>query len=95
MAVLNIRDETYQQLASKAASANITVEALVEPALIELARDTPLTEPTSADSEREYRRQAFEQWQKAVAQRASRYPADHVLDDSRESIYAGREERGR
>lgn len=92
MATLNIRDETYRQLAAKAALANTTVEALVEPELLKIAQQAGPLDPAAGS---ESRRQAFALWQRTVAERADRYPPGHVLDDGRESIYFGDEDRGR
>ena len=90
MATINVRDETYQRLARRAADQKMTVQDLVEPILDHLAGQV---EATSTDvitaSER---RKALDEWMTIVRNRASRYPSGFVVDDSRESIYAGRGE---
>jgi hypothetical protein len=89
MAILNIKDETYEKLARKAVSRNTTVEDFVEPVLDRLAEAEPAVEaqtllPTAADREK-----ALAEWMTEVEKRADRYPAGFVVDDSRESIYEG------
>ena len=83
MATLNIKTDTYERLALKAAARNTTVDSLVEPVLEQLAESEP-----SADE----RRQAFDEWMALVHKRAARYPEGFIVDDSRESIYEGRGE---
>jgi hypothetical protein len=89
MATLEIRDETYEQLAKRAALEQTTVEAFVQPALDRLARGEAIA-PTSAEE----RRQAFSEWQRVVQSRAGQRDAATPLDDSRESIYGAPEGRG-
>lgn len=83
MPALDINRETYDRLVRKAAARNTTVERLVEPMLEQLAADEPTAEE---------RRAALDQWMQIVQNRAHRYPAGFLADDSRESIYEGRGE---
>jgi hypothetical protein len=83
MATITIPDQTFAELARQASAAGISVEQFVLP-LLEQA--VPL-EPTP-----EERRRAFEEWQQEVRKRADRYPPGFRVDDSRETIYFGRED---
>ena len=87
MAQLQIRDETYSQLVRKAEQANMTLEAFVEPALVELA-NLPLEVIQPAA-----RQEAFDAWQRQVQARGHRYPPGQHIDDRRATIYGEREDR--
>ncbi len=89
MATIHVSDETYQRLSKRAAEQNVTVEDLVEPVLGHFveANSTRDQIPLAAE-----RIKALNGWMAIVRQRASRYPAGFAVDDSRESIYAGRGE---
>ena len=88
MPQLPISEETFQRLSRRAASLNVSLEELVNPALDRLA-DSPLPdEPVQGE---EWQRR-FQAWMGEVASRADRYPPGFVVDDSRESIYEGRGE---
>ncbi len=91
MATIHIRDDTYQQLARQAAEKKITVDKLVEPVLEEIASSSSANEFSSAILA-DRRRDAFNDWMDAVQQRSNRYPQGFIVDDRRESIYAGRGE---
>jgi hypothetical protein len=91
MATIHVRDETYERLARRAADEQTTVDVLVEPVLNQLAgpvaaKDREQTSPNGDPLK------AFEEWMAHVKTRADRYPPGFVVDDSRESIYAGRGE---
>jgi hypothetical protein len=91
-ATLNIKDDTYEKLARKAVAQNTTVEDFIEPLLDRLAETEPAAvvhPPLATAAQRE---RAFAEWMAQVQERASRYPAGFVVDDSRESIYEGRGE---
>ena len=89
MATLTIPDATYMGLAAQAALRNITIEELVLLRLV--APVIPVTEPTpTIPLTGEARKAIFEAMKSAADKRADRYPPCHVLDDSRETIYADR-----
>jgi len=83
LATLHVKSDTYERLVVKAAAKNTTVDDFVGPVLEQLAG----AEPPSAERDR-----FFELWMNVVQSRANRYPAGFEVDDSRESIYAGRGE---
>lgn len=87
MSMLNIKPETYERLARKAAERNTTVEKLVEPVLEQLAG----TETSALNTAQ--RVAAWEAWVSEMrAWGAANLPAGHLVDDSRETIYDGRGE---
>jgi hypothetical protein len=90
MASIEVSDEVYQRLVRRAASEHTTVENIVTPMLDYLANENPSS--SSSLPTLEERRRAFAEWMAVVAERAGRYPDGFVVDDSRESIYAGRGE---
>jgi hypothetical protein len=83
MPTINIRNETYNRLALKAAATNTTIDRLVEPVLEQLAGD---------ESAPHLRHEALADWMAVVKARDSRYPVGFMADDSRETIYEGRGE---
>ncbi len=87
MATLNIPDTSYAYLAAQAALCNMTIEQFVLQRLMALNGPTP--EPTLPLTG-EARKAVFEAMKRDAEKRADRYPPDHVLDDSREAIYADR-----
>ena len=88
MATLTIPDATYQSLEAQAELRNITVEELV---LLRLAAPiTPVPEPLPPPLTGEARKAVFAAMKSAADKRADRYPPGHVVDDSRETIYAER-----
>ena len=89
MATINVSEETYQRLSKRAAEQNVTVDDLVEPVLGRFV-DADHTQNRFLPAPE--RMKALYEWMEIVRQRASRYPAGFVVDDSRESIYAGRGE---
>jgi hypothetical protein len=88
VATIHINDNTYQQLARQAAEKKITVDKLVEPVLDEIASSSSAKE-SSPKISADRRLAAFNEWMDAVKQRSNRYPQGFVVDDRRESIYAG------
>ena len=88
MPTITIPEETYQRLSRRAAALGTTVEAVAIPALEKVAVE-PAPEVAPAISTAEERKRHFDEWQAMVLARADRYPPDHVLDVSRESIYEG------
>jgi hypothetical protein len=62
-----------------------TIEAIVG-----VLQQNPASAPAQSSGEAWTAR--FEDWMREVAQRANRYPEGFTLDDSRESIYSGRDE---
>jgi hypothetical protein len=89
---LNIPEDTFQRLATKAAALNVTVDDLVKPALDQIAETdgsapgSPL--PLTGDAWLA----ELAAWKRDGASRAGRYPREFVLDDSRETIYRERED---
>jgi hypothetical protein len=83
MATITIPDTIFAELSDKAQKMGITVEQLVLPLL---EKSVPVV-PTP-----EERRRAFKEWQELVEKRADRYPPGFQVDDSRETIYFGRED---
>jgi hypothetical protein len=83
MATIHVRDETYRRLVQRAADQKTTVDALVQPVLDSFAA------PASSPDER---RKSLGAWMALVQKRSHRYPIGFQVDDSRESIYAGRGE---
>ena len=86
MPTITVPDDVYQRLASRAAAAGTTVEAIAVPALTQSA-EVPLLSPSELP---------FEVWKKnhdAMIElfrvTLAHLPPDFVLDDSRESIYEG------
>ncbi len=92
MATLNIKDDTYERLARKAVAQNTTVEDFIEPLLDRIAETeaaSAIQPPLRTVAERE---KALADWMAQVQERANRYPAGFVVDDSRERIYEARGE---
>lgn len=88
MASINIRSDLYNRLLQKATDQHTSVEALVEQVLDEHAE----RESGDSGSDQLRRRAAFEAWVKGMREWAEKnLPPGHVVDDSRESIYEGRE----
>ena len=89
---LNISEDTFQRLATKAAALNITVDDLVKPALNLIAE----TERSASESPLPLAGDAWlaelAAWKRDGASRADRYSREFVLDDSRETIYRERED---
>ena len=89
---LDIPKDTYERLARRAATLGTTPEALALPAL-ERAADEPLTngQPPAPPADRPADDWVtnFNVWMAAVEARGDQYPAGHVTDVSRESMYEG------
>jgi hypothetical protein len=83
MPVLNLPEQTFQWLVEQAAARNVSVEEVVVSAVAQL--------PAAETSTPEERLRAFERLTRRIESRADRYPPGHTIDDSRESIYAERE----
>jgi hypothetical protein len=90
---LNIPDDTFRRLATRAAALNISVDELVQPALERLADETgaPRSEPTLPLTGDAWLAE-MAAWRRAAEARADRYPPGFVVDDSRETIYRERED---
>ena len=92
MPYLNIPEDTFQRLATKAAALSISVEDLVKPALDQLAETAASapepTLPLTGDAWLAER----DAWKRDAERRSSRYPRGFVLDDSRQTIYRERED---
>jgi hypothetical protein len=84
---VTISEETFQRLAAKAAALNISVDALVQPTLNQLA-ELESALPLTGDAWLAERLA----WKRDAESRADRYPPGFALDDSRESIYGERED---
>jgi hypothetical protein len=91
MATVHIKEDTYQQLALRAADERMTVDKLVEPVLDRFAQ-TLSAKKAAQLLPADERRAAFNEWMTLVRQRSNRYPPGFVVDDGRENIYAGRGE---
>jgi hypothetical protein len=85
MPLITIPEETFRKLSERAAALNISVDALVKPALDRLAdTGTPPPEapqPLTGDAWRA----ELEAWKRDAESRAGRYPPGFVLDDRRET----------
>ena len=86
--IINLRAETERLLKEKAAKAGQTLEAYLKQLAEREAAATNSTKPSSALLSAE---QWSAQW-RAWANQDRQLPADIVIDDSRESIYAERSE---
>ena len=87
MPSFTIPDETFNQLAKRAASLNVTVEQLIQRLAAESAANEQAIAPPVPTFE-EWKKK-FDAWMADVQARADRYPPGFVLDDSRESMYEG------
>ena len=94
MPSLQIPDDLFDRLAKKAAVLNVTVEQLIAP-LLDLAAGSDsngTATPALTQAPYDEWKKNFDAWMAGVQARAHRYPPGFVMDDSRESIYAGRGE---
>jgi hypothetical protein len=89
---VTIPEETFRRLAERAAALNISVDDLVQPALVRLTEaghppaDSPL--PLTGDAWQA----ELEAWKRDAESRAGRYPPGFILDDRREATYRERED---
>jgi hypothetical protein len=89
---LTVPEDTFRRLAAKAAALNISVDDLVQPALARLVETgTSSGEPSSPLTGDAWKAE-LDAWKRDAENRAGRYPAGFVLDDSRETIYRERED---
>jgi hypothetical protein len=88
MSSISIPDELFTRLASRAAEQNVTVEQLVTPLLESIAKSDSKGQINGASPFSEWKKN-FEAWMANVHARSNRYPPGFVMDDSRDSIYAG------
>jgi hypothetical protein len=89
---LNVSEKTFRLLAAKAASLQISVEELVQPALDRLAEGSPsAAEQLTGDNWQA----ELDAWKHDVQNRAGRYPSGFIFDDSREAAYREREDAQR
>ena len=90
MATVNLPQSVEQRLKGKAARSGVTLEEF----LLRLAvREAQAPEPAGSDSVISYPPEYASriEWSKALREWAASHPrVDHFVDDSRESIYAGR-----
>jgi len=90
---ISIPEDLFRRLIEQAKSMNRSVEEYVEPTLRQLAEyGQPLSEwkpLTDEEWEREW-----EAWDRDAEELASRLPPGFQIDDSRESMYFGRDEAG-
>ena len=88
---ISIPEDLFRRLSDQAKSMNRSVEEYVEPTLRRLVEyGQPLSEwkpLTDEEWEREW-----EAWDRDVEARGSRYPPGFQIDDSRESMYFGKDE---
>jgi hypothetical protein len=91
MPKVSVPDDTFRRLAAQAAARNISVDEFVKPALERLAESGDSEpEPTLPLTGTAWQAE-LEAWKRDVENRAGRYPAGFLLDDSRETIYRERE----
>jgi len=88
MPVLTITEQTYNLLAEQAARRHVSIEEVVAAAVAQLRQ--PEAEQSGQPTWEE-RLRAFERLTQSIEAEAHRYPPGHRIDDSRESIYAERE----
>jgi hypothetical protein len=92
MPTVMIPEETYRRLSERAAALNTSVDALVKPALDQLAESPILAlEPSLPLTDDAWRAEQVA-WKQDALSRAGRYPQGFVLDDSRETIPRERED---
>lgn len=89
---VNIPEETFRRLATKAASLSISVEDLVKPALDQLAETEDSAPETSLPLTGDAWLAELDAWKRDAESRGNRYPRGYILDDSRQSIYGERED---
>lgn len=88
MPVLTIPEQTFQWLLEQAALRNVSIEDVVVSAVARLPHsEVPLPDGVTPEE----RLRAFERLTQSIEAEAHRYPPGHRVDDSRESIYAERE----
>jgi hypothetical protein len=88
---ISIPDDLFRRLSDQAKALNRSVDAYVLPTLQHLADyGQPLSE-WKPPTEEEWRR-VWEEWDREIMARASRYPPGFQVDDSREAMYFGRDE---
>jgi hypothetical protein len=87
-----VSDDTFRRLAVKAAALNVSVDELVQPALDQLAENgAPASGPALLLTGDAWRAE-IDAWKQDAQNRAGRYHAGFVLDDSRERSYRERED---
>ncbi len=89
---LTVPEDTFRPLAARAAALNITVDALVQPALDRLAETGTSPAEPSLPLNGDAWHAELNAWKRDAESRAVRYPPGFVLDDSRETIYRERED---
>ena len=93
MPQITVPEDVFRRLSELAASLNIPVDAFALPALRRLVDETDAARlETPLPLTGEAWQAAMEEWRRAAASRAHRYPPGFVLDDSRETIYRERED---
>lgn len=88
MPMLNIPDELYAKLASRAEQCHRSVEEFVLPILDNVKTEPQLPAGFVPLSNEEWLAE-MEAWKRDALSRADRYPPGFVLDDSRETMYFG------
>lgn len=93
MSTLTIPDDTYQLLAQLAAKRHLAIDHLIAELVVRSAAEqaTPEAAEQPAVLAGDAWVRKFEEVNRAVQADAARYPAGFRLDDSRETMYQGRE----
>jgi hypothetical protein len=89
---LTVPEETFRQLAAKAAALDISIDELILPALAQLAESGTSAPEPSLPLTGDAWRAELDAWKRDAESRADRYPAGFVLDDRRETLYRERED---
>ena len=89
---LSVPEDIFRRLAAKAAALKISVDDLVQPALDRLAETGPFAPEPQLPLIGDAWHAEANAWKWDAESRASRYPPEFVLDDSRETLYRERED---
>jgi len=89
---LSVPEDIFRRLAARAAALKISVDDLVQPALDWLAETGTFAPEPQLPLTGDAWHAELNAWKRDAESRASRYPPEFVLDDSRENLYRERED---
>jgi hypothetical protein len=92
MPQLSVSEDTFRRLVARAASLQISVDDLVQPALEWLAETGAAAPEPQVPLSGDAWQAELDAWKRDAESRAGRYPSGFDLDDSRETIYRERED---